>query len=196
MHSHRAELEICHAAHIFPYYLGRFRDESKRSIWDVLEMFWGKERKEELHSCIFGDPNLVSPHSKTLINQLYNMAILSPDLHARWALGYITLEHWTAESTTPELKIRFQWTPNHRATDGITMETLPSSLEAPPNLNPKRLANLDTGELIHDGYIVTPRAVDPIKTPLPSPELVNMQCHWVRVLRMAGRTGGYMLETI
>ena len=159
-------------------------------------MFWGKERKEELHSCIFGDPNLVSPDSKTLINQLYNMVTLSPDLHARWALGYFTLEPLTAESTTLELKIRFQWRLNHRATDGVTMETLPSSLEAPPNPSPKHLMNVDTGELIRDGHIVTLRTVDPIKTPLPSPELLNIQCHLIRVLRMAGRVGGDMLETI
>lgn len=157
-------------------------------------MFWGKERKEALHNCIFGDPNLVTPYSKTLINRLYNMITLSPDLHARWGLGYFTLESLKAESTTFELKIRFQWTPNHQATDGVTMDTLPSSLESPPKL--KLLMNEDTGELIHDGYIVTLRTVDPVKTPLPSLELLNLQCHLVRVLRMAVRAGGDMLETI
>lgn len=56
--------------------------------------------------------------------------------------------------------------------------------------------NQDTGELIHDGHIVTLRTVDPIKTPLTSLELLNLQCHLVRVLRMADRAGGDMLETI
>ena len=156
-------------------------------------MFWGKEKKETLRNCIFGDPNLVSPNSKTLINRLYNMVTLSPEVHAYWGLGYFILEPVTAESTT-ELKVRFQWIPNHQATDSVTMETLPSSLEAPPK--PKHLMNVDTGELIHDGYIVTLRTLDPIKTPLPSLELLNLQCHLVRVLRMAGRAGGDMLETI
>lgn len=157
-------------------------------------MFWGKEREEALYKCIFGDRNLVSPNSKTLINRLYNMVTLSPDLHARWGLGYFILEPLAAESTTLELKIRVKWTPNHQITDGVTRETLPISLETPPK--PKFLMNEDTGELIQDGHIVTLRTVDPIKTPLPSLELLNLQCHLVRVLRMAGRAGGDMLETI
>ena len=156
-------------------------------------MFWSKERKEALRNCIFGDPNLVSPNSKTLINRLYNMVTLSPEVHAYWGLGYFILEPVTAESIT-ELKVRFQWIPNYQATDSVTMETLPSSLEAPPK--PKHLMNVDIGELIHNGYIVTLRTLDPIKKPLPSLELLNLQCHLVRVLRMAGRAGGDMLETI
>lgn len=71
------------------------------------------------------------------------------------------------------------------------METLPSTLEAPPKR--KHLMNVDIGELIHDDYIVTLRTANPIKAPLPSLELLNLQCHLVR---MAGRSGGDMLETI
>ena len=158
-------------------------------------MFWGKERKEALHNCIFGDPNLIHPESKTLINRLYNMITLSAEVHIYWGLGHFILEPAMAESTPFELKkLRFQWIPSHRATDGVTMETLPSSLEAP--LKPKYLVNVDTREAIHDGYIITLKTVDPIKAPLPSLELLNLQCHLVRVLRMAGRAGGDMLEII
>lgn len=157
-------------------------------------MFWGKERKEALHNCIFGDPNLVSPISKTLINRLYNMITLSPDLHARWGLGHFILEPLIAESTTLELRVRFQWTKNYQPTHGVTLQSSPSSLEAPSN--PKRLLNMETGEFIHDGHITTLRTVDPIKTPLPSLKLLNLQCHLVQVLRLAGRAGGDMLETI
>lgn len=71
------------------------------------------------------------------------------------------------------------------------METLTSSLDAPPK--PKYLMNVDTGELIHDGYIVTLNTVNPIKAPLPSLGLLNLQCNFVCVLR---RAGDNMLETI
>lgn len=81
-----------------------------------------------------------------------------------------------------------------QATHDVTLETSPSSLEAPPN--PKRLLNMDAGEFCHDGQIVTLMTVDPIKTPLPSLDLLNLQCHLVRVLRMARRAGGNMLGTI
>lgn len=40
------------------------------------------------------------------------------------------------------------------------------------------------------------RTVNPIKTAFPSLELLNLQCHLVRVLCMAGRAEGDMLETI
>lgn len=119
---------------------------------------------------------------------------MRPDLHTRWGLGYFTLEPLTAESTALELEIRFQWTPNYLATDGVTIETLPSNLETSPK--PKFLMNENTGEAIQDGHNFTLRTVDPMKTPLPSLDLLNLQCHLVRVLRMAGRAGGDMLETI
>lgn len=97
----------------FHKYLGKSQDESRRSIWDVLEMFWGKERREALQNCTFGDPNLIHPESKNLLNRLYNMITLSPDLHALWGLGEFILEPLMAEGTTFELKLRFQWILDH-----------------------------------------------------------------------------------
>lgn len=75
------ELEIRHAAHIFPYYLGESRDVEAVDLGcsrDVLEQREGRV----FQNYIFGDPNLVPPESKTLINRLYNMVTLSPDLYA------------------------------------------------------------------------------------------------------------------
>lgn len=100
-----------------------------------------------------------------------------------------------AESTTRELKIRFQWIPNHQATAGFTIETLPSSLEAPPK--PEYLMDVDTGELIHDGYIVTFRMANPSKAPLLSLGLTkSTKCHLVSVLHMASPARGDILERI
>ena len=157
-----AELEVRHATHIFPYYLGKSREESKRSIL-------GRREERGSSQWHFGDPNLVSPDSNPLINRLYNMATLSPDLHACWGFGYLILEPLTAESTTLELKSRFQWTPKHQAADGATMGTLPSSLEASPK--PNLVVNVNAWEFINGGYIVTLRTSDPIKMPLRSLEL-------------------------
>ncbi len=155
-------------------------------------MFWGKERKEALHNCIFGDLNFVYPVSKPLINRLYNMVTLSPEVHAYWGLGYFILEPLMAgRKHHTRVKSTVSMDTNHQATDGVTMETLPSSLEAPPKR--KHLMNVDIGEIIHDGYIVTLKTANPIKAPLPSLELLNLQCHLVR---MAGRSGGDMLERL
>lgn len=115
------------------------------------------------------------------------MVILSPELHAYWGLGYFILEPLTAESTTLELKSRFQWIPKHQATDGVTIGTLPSSLEAPPK--PSLVINVDTGEFINDGCIVTLRTA---YTPEPRPTTSAMPFG----LRFSHGWWGDMLETV
>lgn len=189
----RAEVEICHAAHRFPYYLGKSRDESKRSLGcnrDVLGQ--GEERGAlQVHisrskSCF---SQLKNPNQSAL--QHGHPAPRSAYTLGPWLFYFGTLD---GRKHRTRVEIRFQWTPNHQITDGVTIETLPSSLETPPK--PKFLMNEDTGKFIQDGDIFTLRTVDPIKKPLPSLELLNLQCYLVRVLRLAGRAGGDMLETV
>lgn len=46
-----------------------------------------------------------------------------------------------------------------------------------------------------DGHIITFRTSDPVNAPLPSRDLLMLQCLLISVLRMAGRGGQDMLET-
>lgn len=82
--------------------------------------------------------------------------------------------------------------PHTRVKSTVSMDTEPSGYwwrhygdsSFRPRAPPKRnyLMNVDTGELIHDGYIVTLRTASPIKAPLPGLGLLNLQCHLVRLI--------------
>lgn len=155
---------------IFPYYLGKSRDESRRSMWDVHTRDVLGQREErgasQLHirrskSRLF---RVKPPNQSALHHGIFfprSTCILGPWLFYPGTLN--GRKHHTRVKSTVSMHT------NHQATDGVTMETLPSSLDAPPK--PKYLMNVDTGEHIHDGYIVT-------------------------LARMAGRAGDNMLETI
>lgn len=106
-------MKVYHGAHIFPYSLGKTQQESTIELWKALEIFWGRERKEELQQLIFGNPSTTMPASKTLINSLHNKLTLSADAHNFWALGTLILEPLREESGSDELKARVRYMPQH-----------------------------------------------------------------------------------
>lgn len=157
-------------------------------------MFWGKEEKERLHQIIFGDSNSVLPDSKTLINNLYNMITLSPEVHAAWAAGLFVLKPISQDYDPYELRARFQWIPQRNHTDKVKITTDPESFAFLPPVNSK-FYNLDTDIPIKDEDIITFRTINPDIAPLPDQDLLRLQSFLIRVLRMAGRFGTDMLET-
>ncbi len=130
---------------------------------------------------------------KTLINQLYNMITLSSDVHNYWPSGDFILEPLLEEYNIYELKVRFLSVAKYRSTFRVSLRTDPASLTSPsPSIEP--LYDIETDLRIQNGQIITLRTTDPMRIPLPSPDLLLLQCHLIRVLRMAGRAGNDMLE--
>ncbi|KAI9858312.1 MAG: hypothetical protein M1813_007587 [Trichoglossum hirsutum] len=191
----RMRVTDCHAAHIFPYALGKSRDRSNLCIWDVLEMFWGRERKERLHKVIFGDPSIVLPESKTFINGLYNMITLSRDSHGFWGGGYFILEPLDEASSQYELKARFEWIPQRSGTGGVKVDTNPATFETLP-FGAVILTDAVARTFVEDGHTITFRTNDPVNAPLPDRDLLMLQGFLIRVLRLAGRAGDDMLGTV
>ncbi|KAI9857956.1 MAG: hypothetical protein M1813_007925 [Trichoglossum hirsutum] len=68
-------------AHILPYSVGKSQARSAIDLWAVLAMFWGEQRTRGLKSLIFGEPSLIQPDTKTLVNRIDNMLLLSADAH-------------------------------------------------------------------------------------------------------------------
>lgn len=65
----------------------------------------------------------------------------------------------------------------------------------PPEVS-DRLVDFVTMSPIMDGHIITFKTNDPVNAPLPSRDLLMLQCLLITVLRMAGRKGQDMLETL
>lgn len=159
-------------------------------------MFFGIERKERLQRLIFGDPNTISPNSKTLISCLYNMITLSPDAHNAWAEGDFTLEQLEEGFSQYEMRAKVQYMPRHvenPKTLGVDVD--PVSIETKPLQNSDLLVDRETFSPIMDGHIITFKTNDPVNSPLPHPDLLMLQCFLIRALWMAGRAGQDMLQT-
>lgn len=159
-------------------------------------MFWGREQKEKLQQLIFGNPGITLPTSKTLINSLYNMFTLSADTHIYWALGTFILEPLEEQSDSKELRARIRYMPRHfENPKELGIEVDPANIEIMPPEDSDRLVDFVTMSPIMDGHIITFRTNDPVNAPLPSRDLLMLQCLLISVLRMAGRGGQDMLET-
>lgn len=165
--------------------------KSELCIWNVLEMFWGKDRKNKLHKLIFGNQH---PESKTLINNLYNMVTMSPDVHTFWATGIFVLDPVEEDNGPFEMKARFTKIPERLRTGAVEINTDPASFEI-VSQEESALFDRITKTEINDGHEVIFRTTDPQNAPLPNKDLLMLQSFLIRVLRLAGRAGEDMLET-
>lgn len=188
----RIQSIICYEAHIFAYSLGKTQQKSTIDLWRVLEIFWGRERKEKLQQLIFDNPSTTMPASKTLINSLHSMLTLSADAHSFWALGTLILEPLKEESCSDELKARIRYMRQHfKNPRELGIDIDPASIEITPLEDSDRLIDCVTLSPVN-GHIITFKKSDPVNTPLPHRDLLMVQSF---VLRMAGRGGQDMLET-
>ncbi|KAH0562852.1 hypothetical protein GP486_002525 [Trichoglossum hirsutum] len=197
-----------HAAHIIPYSVGKSQARASTDLWTVLRMFWGEDEISRLQSLIFGPPtDPPDPNARTLVNQLYNVITISAQAHMFWGHGYFVLEPHPEDNPQDTLTQRavFYWVyphPSSRVAPG-EFTPIPLTAELPPvtDIEPDEEVSLFfrddmTGQprFVESGHIVTFRTDDPVLKPLPSRELLWLQCTLVRILRMAGRAGWDMQE--
>ncbi|BCS27096.1 uncharacterized protein APUU_60144A [Aspergillus puulaauensis] len=136
-------------AHIYPLSL-RFKDgsEAHRILWMNLELYFSAERIKRWEKAVFDDQR-----NETLANLL--------------CLGPVAYELW----------IQFFWMPR--------WNYVPLELEGPPEEPDNTdisacgipLYNIQTGQRIQSGDMITFTTTDPEKFPLPSTDLLDMQ--WV-----------------
>ncbi|KAH0556327.1 hypothetical protein GP486_005746, partial [Trichoglossum hirsutum] len=193
------------AAHIIPYSIGKSQARASTDLWAVLRMFWGDEEVGDIQSLVFGTPtDPPSDKTHTLINRLYNVITLSSQAHTYWGQGYFVLEPHPDNNPENQYEQQavFYWVhPNgsSRVSPGIyTPILLTAKLPelSPTNENISLFFIDDTRQpqFVKDGHLITFRTDNPDSRPLPSMELLWLQCTLVRVLRMAGRAGWDALE--
>ena len=148
----------------------------------------------KLKQTIFGSETLINPNSRTCINQLCNMITLSPEIHTLWGMGRFILEPVDEPMNPYKQNLRLQWVPPRRSSGNIPLLTDPKSLdETEAKLTLPR--NHITGTKVDSGSIISVTTEDPLQYPLPDRDLLRLQCNLIRVMRMAGRAGGDLLET-
>jgi hypothetical protein len=156
-------------------------------------MFWGEQRTRGLKSLIFGEPSLIQPDTKTLVNRIDNMLLLSADAHKQWGYRHFVLEPLPDEDDNGKTHSRAQfiWVP--RCKPNYEVLHLNLSLCNIPEQSPKPSENLlydfRANCRVTTEHIIHFSTDDLEERPLPHSDLLRLQGFLICVLRMAGGAG-------
>jgi hypothetical protein len=175
-------------------------DELKSSdmipkFWDLLPLFWGKDRVEKWKSTIF--PNSQNPDIG--VERCFNLISLSPNAHDMWNRGLFALKPLKLSRNRKELTVQFFWQVpgNHDIKSRIDLLTEPTSSEGLEIVGDGYFLNrLEDGSTprIRSGETFTFTTKDPKNLPLPSLELLEMQWILQRLVGMCGAAGWPSLD--
>ncbi|CEL02822.1 hypothetical protein ASPCAL03985 [Aspergillus calidoustus] len=161
-------------------------------FWDMLKYFWTPKRIAEWRQQIFSDRR--SPMQA--LDNLSNLMCLSADLKQMWALGIFALKPLAYSEDRTQLEVQFFWQPRpgHSINHHIPLLTRPSSSRDLPGLVEDDVVQTGSAFLnvrsewqkIMSGQRFTFTTPDPIKLPLPSKELLEMQWVLTRLVNLSG----------
>jgi hypothetical protein len=164
-------------------------------IWDLLPLFWDKDRVKKWRNTIF--PNGIG------VEGCFNLISLSPDAHDMWNRGAFALKPLNLSRDRKKLTVQFFWQVpgNYKNDDRIDLLTEPtSSVGLEIVANGQFLSHLeDDGSdprirPIQSGELFTFATEDPKSLPLPSAELLEMQWILQRLVGMCGAAGWPSLD--
>jgi len=161
-------------------------------FWEHLKTFWSEEKVAAWEVELFS-----TGLSGTGDERIDNRITLSKMAHGQWNRGAFALKPISMSDENTTLKVQFFWQkkqPDIQAT--MSLLTIPLSTE---DLNQNegafdhgqtRLFNRE-GKPIKSGDIFDLKTSDPIKKPLPSFKLLELQWFLMRVIGMAGAAFPY-----
>lgn len=180
--------QACQVAHIVPNSLTdrEFRpslQDSLNNFWSSICDFWTEDRVESWFNQL----------GKNWTETPINLLTLRSDCHTVWAKGMFALEPIEADDEAEDasrvLRVKFHWLPRIEDRCFLPINTKPGDVcnkktyEGP---KPYQIMIADTAAQIETGHVLTLRTSDPIKLPLPSRELLQMQFLLHQVVAMSG----------
>ncbi|PGH14509.1 hypothetical protein AJ79_03002 [Helicocarpus griseus UAMH5409] len=184
------------AAHIYPYCLITANQREPRAVerfWDLLEVFWEKDRVESWKTEIFRDSQNLEEPSDTCSN----MICLEKRAHALWDAGRFALRPVAISPDHKAMQIEFYWQkkPSYGNKE-IDLLKAPATSEGLYDYDGGEGLPVATGKRKMDGQpeygalisgqVITLTTDDVAKRPLPSWPLLELQWHLQRVAGMSG----------
>jgi hypothetical protein len=162
------------------------RNGPRHTFWRNLELFWSEEKVATWKAKVF--PDGISEKGQ---EEVYNLILLAPHTHAMWERGLFALKPISESDDKKTLIVQFFWqTKQKDAFPKISPTTQPHStkgLEQSTGAHGGFIWLHDKhGKKIQSGDCFELQTDDPIKKPLPSFELLELQWFLQRVQRMAG----------
>ena len=162
--------------------------KSVPDFWNLLTLFWDEERVDNWKRTIFPDPE--NPY--TGVERCFNLISLAANVHDLWNNGMFALKPLELSADRTQLRVQFFWQPsgNFKIEDRVDLLAEPTSSQGLETAGDEDLtfARHEGGTFRHirsgDIFIFTTK--DPVRLPLPSVELLEMQWHLQRLVRMCG----------
>jgi hypothetical protein len=174
-------LEECH---IMPF---KMHNTQRARDWTQMESFWGRKRVLEWKGEILAD------NERMNTEQIRNLIVFSGYVHDCWDRCLCAFRPIEVNEEKTRMDIAFHWLP--LLDDKVKRTDLVSSLENPYSAydphggtpgNNNYVFDLVTQRAIPSGYIFTVKTDDPVKRPLPSFALLQMQWNLHRIAAMQG----------
>ncbi|KAH6674439.1 hypothetical protein B0J14DRAFT_700116 [Halenospora varia] len=186
---------VTDVAHIYPFCRLKDSEENifgaRHTFWIHLKNFWPKEKVTAWEAELF--PKGLSESGDERVD---NLITLSKVAHGQWNRGAFALKPISVCNNNTTLKVQFFWQKKQNDTRAaMSLLTTPLSTE---DLDCNEGA-FDYGDTIlhyHEtriksGQIFELKTDDPIKKPLPSFKLLELQWFLMRVIGMAGAAFPY-----
>ncbi|KAH8810741.1 hypothetical protein F5884DRAFT_897299 [Xylogone sp. PMI_703] len=164
-------VQVCH---IYPYAL---RNKiATGTFWNNLSLFWSQDRIARWKAAINAERHTETPQ---------NLLTLCPNAHAYWDRAMFALQPLNVSNDGASLTVKFFWLHHNDIANTASVDAVP---RLPDNLKSTRNIALHgkTGTALRSGRIFHLKTEDPLKYPLPSRDLLEMQ--WI-LHRLAAISG-------
>lgn len=167
-----------------------------KDVWDVLWLFWGDKvaKWQEALGVQFNDPRITT-------EKVSNMLTLSPNMHGPWEDSWCAFRPISINNEKTSMEIKVHWIAIDKKADQLGNNTDEIELlQAPrPFLDEDFLRKRDSRidglcqwhvekrRPLEDGEVITVTTDDPVKRPLPSMELLELQWILTRIAAMQGQ---------
>lgn len=170
-------------AHIYGFAMGKHLTRKDSMHWDILRMFWSDQAVTAWQDLLFTPSNT---------EFLANMITMGKTVQAAWDHAEFALKPIGTNDRKTEMTVKFYWLRRRSRTDSSD-HTHVSLLDIPalPSNYPSGSGNLRffdclSGREICSGDTILFHTNDPVKSPLPSEDLLWMQWHLSRVAALSG----------
>ncbi|QMW42050.1 hypothetical protein G4B11_005374 [Aspergillus flavus] len=170
-------------AHIYPLSLGQKSKTEQEQFWETISNFWTSEKIDSWKAEVLGPQGT---------EHCANLMCFSNIAHKLWEKARFALYPLQLSDDKKTLTVKFFWLPTMKYLRSQSITRLPSPI-APDLISSTKdgipfakLFKLVTEEKIRSGDILTFYTTDPVKLPLPSVKLLQLQWTLHRVLAMSG----------
>jgi len=179
------------ACHIYPWCAFGGKDQERvRGFWDILRMFWPRDKVDNWHAKLFRD-NRVEPRATETVE---NMLTFTSTLHRFHSEGAFALRPVRISDDKTQLELEFHWLARQERDSSAMVDLLEeplSSRNRKDSGNGYQFCRFDDANptLLVSGTKFTMTTDDAINKPLPDPGLLELQWHLQRILAMSGAAG-------